>query len=225
MMAFSIGATAQETAPATDAVRAPASDDASRAPAQDKVRTAAAPRVGRPPITVSLKGGLVLTPADNQVIAKWDHDVWSSYMVTGGLFYNFPRSWPQLYFFAGGEFAYIYSYETLNSQSGASSLATTMYQVLVTGGLGYEPYFLGGDWGGFLFTSFELWGQKETRIDTSAYNRATSDKKTGVPVPVGVGFYYKITDQIRPFMTYETRNSISGAGGFSMVSLGLTYGF
>jgi hypothetical protein len=195
------------------------------APSSSEPEEGVVPKARHPVFILNLGGGMPLSPADNQVQSQFTHNPWASYMFTTGGYYVLPFHLREVFFFGGGDFNYIYSTELLNSQSGASTLATTMYQLLLTGGMAYQPSFLGGRWGVYGFASYEVWGQKQTLLDTSGFNRSFATRPTDVPLPLGIGVYFRITNHFRPYFNYRYSFSVDGGAGLSIITLGLQYGF
>ena len=173
-----------------------------------------------PPLYVTVRGGYMLSAADEDVDSRWEHDTFGSYAFSLGLHAAFPRAWREIYFFAGGDFAYITSEEEIAN----AELSTKIAQLFATAGVTYFPRFL-GDFGFTFFTSFEVWGQKETEIKTVGFSKSLGTDKTGdnnslLPVTfvTGLQALYRVTPEFQPFLSLESRSGTA-------LTVGMNYGF
>ncbi len=139
---------AKRTAPANKPLKpipvekvAPVPPEASPPPEADSIADS-----DKPAWYVNGRGGWLSKAADADVQDKWDHDIFSSYIFSVGVHRLFPRSWKQIFFFAGADFSYLNSEEEISSGLSNSYLPTTSTQLMATGGLSWFPG--SGPWGG-----------------------------------------------------------------------------
>jgi hypothetical protein len=176
---------------------------------------------GRPSILFSARGGLAVTPADPEVRENWKHDPFFSYSLGIGAYYAFPKSWKEFYFFTGADFFYLTSEEELRSNLSNSYVSTQIMQLLATVGITWEPSLLRGAWGFDGSVSYEVWGQKETKFETSNYNRNLGVEDTGSPVVWGLGTHFRLSGPWAGLVSFNHRINDGG----DIIWLGGRYGF
>lgn len=163
------------------------------------------------------RGGFMLTPADAEVGSRWEHDTFYSYAFSLGLRYQFPMS-SGLYFFSEGDLNYLMSEEQLSSNFSDSYLSTTMTELLFLIGAGWQ---IGPNWGVDLSIAYELWGEKETKFDSTNFNRSLGTEKTDVSFVYMIEGYYKFAPNMAGTLAYQGR-TVSGG---DIVLVGGRYGF
>jgi hypothetical protein len=176
----------------------------------------AAPQ-GRPPFSIAVRGGFMLDTPDEAAVSRWDHKDFESFQVALSGFYSFPPSWKQFYFFAGPEFYYQNSTEELSGSTYSPSINTQVFQLMLTGGLAWQPWWLGGEWGASLATAFQAWGQKTAALDAQGFTQdlGTEDAHDAFYFNAILVFYYD-WGNFRPQLVFETNSSIG---------LGMAYAF
>src|SRR4051812_702701 len=79
----------------------------------------------RPAWLVTFRGGFLFGPADSSVRGQWNHDAFKSNLFSIGAFRTFPNVWREIYFFAGSEFGYQTSHESISGGGATASIETT----------------------------------------------------------------------------------------------------
>jgi hypothetical protein len=178
-------------------------------------------RIRRPPLLFNIRAGWMLTAADPEVEDKWDHNVFPSYAVSVGLHFAFPRQWREIYFYAGGDFAYLKSEEEIDSEA---ELTTTIMELAATAGVHWFPPGM-GSLGVGAQTSFGLWSQKETELKAQGFSRSlgkddVEDGNSLLPVSFASALLilYRVEPQLVPFIALEFRTG-------SALTAGVNYGF
>lgn len=177
----------------------------------------------RPPFILQLRGGYMLDNPDRAVLGRWEHKTFKSYQLALSGFYSFPQSKRrQVYFFAGPEFYYQSATQELEASTYTSSIEISIFRLALTGGIAYQPYWLGGQWGAAFSGAFEVWGQKTAALDAQGFTQdlGTESTRTGnslVPVEVNaiLAFYYDLGN-LRPQLVFESNSTIG---------LGVAYAF
>ncbi|MGE0527610.1 MAG: hypothetical protein AB7G93_05910 [Bdellovibrionales bacterium] len=172
----------------------------------------------RPRFLLNLRGGFLITSADDEVNKKWEHDIWYSYLASVGSYYTFPRSRRQVYFLAGADVAYFVNEEELTSSVSGSYITSRYMQLLATVGVGYEPRVFGGNLGFLYLLSIEAWGEKKSELEAGGFTHDLKGDKTGIPAAHGLSVYYEVWRGLKPYVGYENR-----AGDVAL--LGVFYAF
>lgn len=177
---------------------------------------------GRPPFIINLRGGFLMNNPDRAVVGRWEHQKFESYQVALSGFYSFPQAWKQVYFFFGPEFYFQKATEELTSATYTSSIDITIFSTSITGGVAYQPDWMGGDWGVSLATAFEVWGQKTADLDAQGFTQDLGTESTrpgdsSIPINLNaiLTFYYDF-GAFRPQLVFESNSSIG---------LGMAYAF
>lgn len=175
---------------------------------------------------VNTRAGFVFDSADPDVVRKWTHDTWSSYMLNVGIYGTFPVRMREFYFFGGPELSYLNNEEYISANGRTSTLTTELLQTWVTGGVTWRPAALDTDWYFSAFAGVSLWGQKYTDVGGVAYTRTLDTRDTSIfkgnnndsNLYGGASICYDFYWEWSGCLAYEYKNS-------SIATLGINYGF
>ena len=173
--------------------------------------TSQAATSSRPPFFVQFRGGFMLEANDDALLRKWEHKPLESYQLALGGFYTFPPTWKEIFFFAGPEFYYQAQREELPR----TYMDIEVFQFMATGGVAYQPEWLGGDVGASLAAALQIYGSKSAYLDTPGFTQDLGTEKVPWQFNTILAFYYDF-GVLRPQISYETNSTIS---------LGLNYAF